>query len=94
MLDAESLLLLSDEPVEVVPGFLQVGERRALPAPAKKVLEAGANEEALIARKPGAGGLDGVYSLDGAAVVVVSVVNNHSAPLLISVFLPLRSIVR
>ena len=47
MLDAESLLLLRDEAVEVVSRFLQIRERRALPAPAEEVLEAGAREEAL-----------------------------------------------
>ena len=76
VLDAESLFLLGNEPVKVVPGFLQVGEGGALPPPAKKILEAGSGQEALVAREACAGGLDGVDSLDFAVVVVVSVVNN------------------
>ena len=61
---------------------------------AKKILEAVSGQEALEAREACACALDGVDSLDGAVVVVVSLFDNHSAPLLISVFLPLRSIVR
>ena len=49
--DAEPLLLLSDEPVEVVTGFLQIRKRCALPAPSEEVLEAGSGQEALIARE-------------------------------------------
>ena len=83
MLDSESLLLLRDEAVKVVSRFLQIRERRALPPPAKRILEAGARKEPLVARTACAGGLDGVYSLDFAVVVVVSLVDNLSAPLLI-----------
>ena len=35
------------EPVEVVPRFLQIRKRRALPAPSEEVLEACANKEPL-----------------------------------------------
>ena len=77
--DAEPLLHHAYQACEEVVSLFEVGKACALPPPSEEVLEAGAGQEALVARAACAGGLDGIYSLNGAVDVKITFFDNHNS---------------